>query len=375
MILIITKDNEKLVSEVCLENNIEDFQIITTVANLYHFTVTELKSLNNFSQLIIDITSINDTDKQLIDAIVTLKTIYIDLKITILAIGYKEGNSLLSRLFSESIFNFVTSTEYHTQKEQLKKCITVGNSYSDSISYRFKEDNKDIPKSKVIIKKEYSKRKNSVTIGIVGTQAHIGASTQAILMCAFLKSIGLHSCYVQANQNKDVEKIAQMNNMSEIKDMITYNDIDMYKDFIDNKSTGYDFYIYDYGNIDNFNIDSYITNEIKIIVCGTKEWDFIHISKVFQNEKLNKILNDINFIFNFTAKESEKNILSGLKDLKKNIFFSEYAPNPFDSEKNQNIYHRILKEYIIEKTNQLEILEKNKFSMKNIFAKRKKNEK
>ena len=103
------------------------------------------------------------------------------------------------------------------------------------------------------------------------------------------------------------------------------------------------------------------------MVCGTKEWDFVNISKAF--EKLNKIQNDIDFIFNFTAKENEKNILKGLSEFKKNIYFSEYAPNPFDDEKNQNIYHRILKEFIIEKTNQLEIIEKNKFSIKNIFSK------
>jgi len=68
-------------------------------------------------------------------------------------------------------------------------------------------------------------------------------------------------------------------------------------------------------------------------------------------------------------KENEKNILKGLSEFKKNIYFSEYAPTPFDDEKNQNIYHRILKEFIIEKTNQLEIIEKNKFSIKNIFSK------
>lgn len=370
LILIITKENEKLISEVCLENGIEDYQLLTTVANLYNFTVTELKSLNNFTQIVIDVTSINDTEKQLIDAIVTLKTIYMDLRITILAIGYQPGNILLSKLFSESIFNFVTATEYHTQKEELQRCLTTGNSYSDSIGYRFKEDNKDIPKSKVIIKKEYSKKRNSVTIGIVGTQTHIGATTQAFLICEFLNSIGLHSCYVQANNKQDVEKIAAMNNVANIKDMINYNGIDMFKDFIDNKSTGYDFYIYDYGDIDNLNVNSYITNDIKIVVCGTKEWDFVNISKVF--ESLNKVQNDINFIFNFTAKESEKNILNGLPEFKKNIYFTEYTPNAFETEKNQNIYHRILKEFIIEKTNQLEIIEQNKFSIKNIFSKGKK---
>lgn len=367
MVLIITKENEKLISEVCMENNIEDYQVLTTVTNLYNFTVAELKSLNNFTQLVIDITSINDTEKQLIDAIVTLKTIYIDLRITIIALGFQPGNILLSKLFSESIFNFVTSKEYHTQKEELTKCLTIGNSYSDSISYRFQENNKENQKSKVIIKKEYSKKRNSVTIGIVGTQAHIGVTTQALLMCKFFKSIGINACYVQTNNKYDVEKIAEINNIADIKDMITYNEIDMFKEFIDNKSTGYDFYIYDYGDIDNLNINSYLSNDIKIVVCGTKEWDFINISKVF--EKLNKVHTSLDFIFNFASKESEKNILSGLSDYKKRIYFSEYTPDPFETDKNLNIYHRIFKEYIIEKTNQLEIIERNRFSLKNIFSK------
>ena len=192
MILMITKENEKLISEVCLENNIEDYQILTTVANLYNFTVTELKSLNNFTQLVIDITSINDTEKQLIDAIVTLKTIYMNLRITILAIGYQPGNTLLSKLFSESIFNFVTATEYHTQKEEFRKCLTVGNSYSDSIGYRYKENNKDTQKSKVIIKKEYSKKRNSVRIGVVGTQTHIGTTH----LKAFFTKLARHLIFI-----------------------------------------------------------------------------------------------------------------------------------------------------------------------------------
>ena len=186
MILVITKENEKLISEVLQENNIEDYQILTTVNNLYNFTSTELRSLNNFNQVIIDITSISDTENQIIDTIVTLRTMYRDLRITIMAIGYMEGNTLLSKLFSEAVYNFVTAKDYLTQKEEITKCITVGNNYSDSIKFRF-NDNKEIPKNKVIIKKEYTKRNDNVTIGIVGTQTHIGVTTQALLICKFLK--------------------------------------------------------------------------------------------------------------------------------------------------------------------------------------------
>lgn len=368
MILVITKENEKLISEVLNENNIEEYQILTTVNNLHNFTSTELRSLNNFSQIVIDITSINDTENQIIDTIVTLKTMYRDLRITILAIGYMEGNTLLSKLFSEAIFNFVTAKDYITQKEEITKCVTVGNNYSDAIRFRF-NDNKDTQKSKVIIKKEYTKRNDNVTIGIVGTQSHIGVTTQALLMCKFLNFLGVNACYVQANDNKDVEKISRLNNLSDSKEMISNQGIDMFKNTIDTKRWGYDFYIYDYGEIESLNVDAFIGNDIKIIVSGTKEWDFLNLYKVF--DKLDKIKDNLVFIFNFTDKESEKNIVNGLKKFKKNIFFSEYSPNPYSEDKNQNIYHRILKEYIIEKTNQFEIIEKNKFGIKNIFSKRK----
>ena len=369
MILVITKEHEKLISEVLQENNLEEYQILTTISNLHNFTSNELRSLNNFSQLVIDISSITDNENQIIDTIVTLKTMYQNLRITIVAIGYTEGNILLSRLFSESIFNFITSKEYHTQKEELSRCLTTGNNYSDSIRFRYKDDNKNVSKSRVIIKKEYTKRNDSVTIGIVGTQAHIGATTQSFLICKFLNSIGVKACYVQANNKKDVEKIIQLNDESISKEMITYNDIDMFKDTIDTKSWGYDFYIFDYGDIEDLNVDAFIGNDVKIVVSGTKEWDFLNLYKVF--DKLDKVKSNLNYIFNFTDEQSEKNIIKGLKLFKKNIFFSEYSPNPFAYDKNTNIYHRIFKEYIIEKTNQIEIIEKHKFSFRNIFLKRK----
>ena len=206
MILVITKENEKLISEVLQESNINDFQILTSVNNLYNFISTELRSLNNFNELIIDISSITDTENQIIDTIVTLKTIYQSIRITIMAIGYSEGNTLLSKLFSESIFNFVTAKDYLLQKEELVKCLTVGNTYSDSIRFRYNDNTKDVQKGKVIIKKEYTKRIDSVSIGIVGTQSHIGVTTQAILITMFLKSLNMNVCYICSNDKDEIIK-------------------------------------------------------------------------------------------------------------------------------------------------------------------------
>ena len=150
MILAITKENEKLISEVCDSNDIEDYHVMTTITNLYNFTIAELKILNNFTQIIIDITAITDTHVQLLESIVALKTIYRDLRVTILAIAYKEGDTILSNLFHESVFDFVISKDYQVQKDELSKCINIGNKYSDAIRFRctesYKENNRLITK-------------------------------------------------------------------------------------------------------------------------------------------------------------------------------------------------------------------------------------
>lgn len=50
MILAITRENEKLIYEVCKENGFEIPQILTGVDSLKRFAIQELKNLNNYKQ-------------------------------------------------------------------------------------------------------------------------------------------------------------------------------------------------------------------------------------------------------------------------------------------------------------------------------------
>lgn len=59
MIIYVTKDNEKLIS--CLKNkvNTSEIQLITGVKYLKRFVLQEMKNLNNFEHIIIDIADID----------------------------------------------------------------------------------------------------------------------------------------------------------------------------------------------------------------------------------------------------------------------------------------------------------------------------
>jgi len=355
VILAITNSNEKLIREICAKNDYDDIEVYTGIKDLQDFSIRELQNLSSFKYLILDITNRKEKEETIIKSVVAMKSMH-SIRIIILATGYKEGDSILSKLFREGIYNFVIGDNYQKQEEEFKKCLsTEGNDYKDAIRFRV-EDINIKGKNKVIIKKEYKKLKQLLTVAVVGTQKHIGTTTQAFLLCKFFNERGLKACYVCANNSKDIEELRENTGKEINNGMFQYNGIDIYdkNEKISAMSYGYDVYIYDYGILTDDNLESIIKNDKRIIVGGSKLWEinnlFVAIAKL-------KELEDVHFIISHCPAE-DKNALSSNMDIyKKNTHFSEYSPNPFEM-KNTEIYQSIFKDNVEEKTNNLVTREK-----------------
>ena len=123
MILAISNEQEKLISECCKENGFEDVQIYTGIKSLNSFIIRDLRNLNNFKYIIIDITSTKESEEEIIKTIVAIKSMY-NIRVIIMALGYKEGSTLLSKLFLEGIYNFIIGDTYQMQKEEFKSCLS-----------------------------------------------------------------------------------------------------------------------------------------------------------------------------------------------------------------------------------------------------------
>lgn len=67
---------------------------------------------------------------------------------------------------------------------------------------------------------------------------------------------------------------------------------------------------------------------------------------------------EVNYIFNFSSNEEKAKFKRILKQYIKHIYFSEYTTDTFNSNINTDMYHEIFKEYITEKSNKLEVVEK-----------------
>ena len=376
MILAITNENEKLITEVCKECGEEQIQIFTGIKNLNRFAVQELRNLNNFKYAIIDITTTKENEEDIVKTIVTIKSMY-NIRIIILALGYKQGNTLLAKLFNEGIYNFVIGKDYGTQKDELKDSLTGdGKQYKDAIRFRNQVLDTD-KKNKVIIKKEYKKIKQFVNIAVIGTENKIGTTTQALLICAFFNSLNMNACYISNNEKDETSIIQTLINEKDKQNnnMLDYEGIDMYKKSSNMKAIdfGYDFYIYDYGVLTDEKINDFITKDIKIIVTGSKLWEFEGLFNAIS--KLEDLSNKY-FLVNFTAEDKQKEIIKYRfpRDDKylKSIFFTEYTPNPFVDNVNLDIYHKIFKDYIIEKSSKLTVVDDSKLNnIFNLFKRRK----
>ena len=136
MLIYITSGvNENIFDKICENNNIHltKFKNILNLNNFY--------SKNNFENckiLAVDLSIIGNTDDEILEFFLKFRQLY-DAKIVIVAIGRKVGDILLSKLVSESIFNFIISEDTFLQKEEIKKCILGNNQYKDCVKFKVVE--------------------------------------------------------------------------------------------------------------------------------------------------------------------------------------------------------------------------------------------
>ena len=96
LILAITRENEKIIYEVCKENEFETPQVLTGVDSLKRFAIQELKNLNNYKQIIIDVDSTKESEEE------TMKVLGPNAEIQMELVG---GERIFSRKNTKILLN------------------------------------------------------------------------------------------------------------------------------------------------------------------------------------------------------------------------------------------------------------------------------
>lgn len=345
--IYISKEIQVELENYCQENNIT---IVTRFINEYNFEKfmqTELRNLNSIDYLIIDLQAIEKLTQEyeIVSKITLIRKMY-NLRIIILAKGYKFGNMLLGKIFNLGIYNIITATEENKYKEELEKVFS-----QEGINY--------------------IRVKQTVSIGVVGTEKHIGATTLALNLAKYLSELtNIKTCYIENNNHNSI--INLIDNKESIyvenSDKITFKGLDMFlkpKNMSDILTNDYNFFIYDYGALNEISEEekmSFLTRDLKIVVSGNKIWEIPNLIKCFQiiGEDINTYL-----VFNF-AKESEKETFRiSLGDFwKERAIYSENVTDPFEV-KNRYFFETILKPYLLNSDIQEKSKRFNWFKRKN----------
>ena len=178
-----------------------------------------------------------------------------------------------------------------------------------------------------------------------------------ILITMFLKSLNMNACYICATDKDEIKNIETLEGVIKKDGLYSYKGIDLYSNDnkVDAMKYGYDFYIYDYGILNEITLDNFLSKEVKIIVGGTKAWE---TDETFRVLSLLEKIPEVNYIFNYSSNEEKTKFRKILKQYIKHIYFSEFTTDAFNSSINTETYHEIFKDYISEKSNKLEVVEK-----------------
>ena len=190
------------------------------------------------------------------------------------------------------------------------------------------------------------------TIGVAGTGKRIGTTTQSLLILQYILLNGKKSCYLEMNDSQYVKQISNVYEnifIDKKRKMVRYKNIDMYYDITGiediekiDKEEGYDYYVIDYGNAlnENFPKTSFFEKNIKIIVTGSKPNEIILLDLF----KENSLIKNVNYIFSFTKKDKQQDILNYMRENKEKTYFAAYSPDMFYYEyMNTPIYENIFK--------------------------------
>lgn len=319
------KENEEIVLNQQIGNHIQ-FQ---------KFIKSNLSKMANIDYFLVDISALDDTDEEIIEAIKMFRTMYEDTRIIIIAPTRLPGDELLAQIFALGIRNIIATMDYLILKNELQICLSEkGKSFKDALEF------KDIKKTEDVLNRAEIKEVSKVMIGVAGVQSRIGSTHNAIILAGFLRKQGFLVALAECNSSESFHAIRENFGQKFHNHMyFTMNGIDYYPN-VTEQSLGsimdksYNFIIMDFGNYQNSIAAAlYHKCHVRIMISGSKAWELNGVVN-FLNQYDDDVLSHIHFLFNFTDSEYEKPLRKEMKSSNGeslSVFFLPYFSDPFNT--------------------------------------------
>jgi len=340
--------------------------------SLESFVLSKGNALSHAKYLVIDLAGLIDSDDEIVQSLNHLKTIY-DMHIVVLADKeeiFEGKKELLRRICEKGVYNIAVSPD------EIEHCIIKGKTQDEAreiFASRPKDEAPSIeptivtdlprpgkreppatpsapPRAKILAKKDFRQYNDQISIGVCGTETHVGCTHNALLIARFLKDVGFKVAYLEAGGRDDIKYLNQgqlphiLHNAQ--KNLLQVSGVNLFYsgfDMVRMMAEKCDFYVFDLGAFTPDKAELFLMRNIRVMVGGSKPWEMQTVKWVAR--ELGGV-NAVHYLLNFAIPTEKQKLLNDMGDASRNTYFTEYAPDPFTSDVNLEAYTNIFKEYI-----------------------------
>ena len=299
--------------------------------------------------LVIDISALDDSDDEVLKAIKSIRTLYDEVRIIIMAPTRLPGDKLLSELFGLGILNIIATPDYLKLKEELFLCLgDKGKSFKDALVF------KEVKENVEVIGKERLKVVSRVLVGVTSSQPRMGGTHNLLTFAVYLRKLGFLVAAVEKNKSGAFEQIRIGHNEKLHESYFTMYGVDFYPSVLDKTKMKvvldktYNFILCDYGCMDQSDKGDFLKCHEKVLVVGSKTWELPYLNRILK-EYPDTVLKQIHVCFNLVFEKHKKYLRQAMKYSDGQlmpVLFLDYNPEPYDSD-HFAVAEEILEEYML----------------------------
>lgn len=290
--------------------------------SLKKFVIHEMKNLDHYSYVVVDLDALNDSEDEIIEAVIAFKMLYSP-RLIILARDI--SMLLLYRIVNEAEFFDIVINKEDNFMEDFIMCFEDSEEYGKSIRTYVKK-----------INLKYSFPYENVKILVGGIGSSFNTTKTAVNISTFLSEIGAKVSFTEYNIGY-LQKISKYYGFEDN----SYKDIEFF--FNGDVPVSFNFNVIDIGLLKEKNLKIFSDKDfadIRIVCCSAKQAE---INKLI--EFLDSYNFEVNIFLNYNTEKEKKAAKKILNN--KRIYFFNKSSGLFDA-KNASIYKEIIGPFIVE---------------------------
>lgn len=311
--------------------------------HLYQFVTRDMRSFAHITRLVVDLSSLRNTEAEIVDALSAFRTLY-DARVIIMADGRKPGDAFLSRLFDEGIRNFITSETIEGMRLEILDCLSEeGMCYEDALRYRVREA--AALESAVLPAGNWRFNCKGLKVMVAGSTTKTGTTTVALNLAHFLADHGAGTAYLEANENRHIKTLALMDKSIRETDGGGYEHkgVHYYPERLKCRLEYYHFAVIDIGVLEPNAADLFLRGDVRMLCMPGKPYA---LPGIFEALKL-MADSEGSVLVHSTPENLREEFRRIVSNQNRQAFFPGYSPDLFDGNANAAIWSKVMSEYMV----------------------------